>query len=426
MAKEKKVSRKDSKGRVLRKGESERKDGTYMYRYMDECKKRKSVYAKTLPELREKELQIERDKLDDIKLSTDYTVDQLVKLNLELNKNINKLAINTLASDMRTYNAHIKNSWLASKKIKDVKKKDILLFYAELSKTMKNSSIHTGVHRILHKSFNFALENQMIRFNPTTGVLKNFPMDVKEKVILSPQQLEELIKYMKPHSIYYKWYPLVVILTETMIRAGELCGLTWNDVDLNRKIIKIDHQIQRKNVNGKSVLYACPPKSKNGIREIPLTDNAYNAFMIQKGIQSARGLYSNVTVDGYNNFVFATNRGTPQQPTNLVTVFSKLTDEYNAHNALKIPHLSSHVFRHTGCAIMAKKMFKLGLDPKILQGWMGHSSLKMTLEYYNHIIEDDSQKAIDEINIFNRNGMSLISMKNIQLLTQINNSSTFS
>ena len=54
MAKEKKVSRKDSKGRVLRKGESERKDGTYMFRYNDERKKRCCVYAKTLPELREK------------------------------------------------------------------------------------------------------------------------------------------------------------------------------------------------------------------------------------------------------------------------------------------------------------------------------------------------------------------------------------
>lgn len=49
MAKEKKISRKDSKGRVLRKGESERKDSTYMYRYTDERKKRCCVYAKTLP-----------------------------------------------------------------------------------------------------------------------------------------------------------------------------------------------------------------------------------------------------------------------------------------------------------------------------------------------------------------------------------------
>ena len=116
MAKTKKQSRKDSRGRVLRKGESERKDGTYMYRYMDECKNRKSVYAKTLSELREKASKIERDKLDNIKLSTNYTVDQLVRLNLEIHKNINKLAINTLTSDERTYNAHIKIAgWLQRK-----------------------------------------------------------------------------------------------------------------------------------------------------------------------------------------------------------------------------------------------------------------------------------------------------------------------
>lgn len=56
MTKEKKVNRKDNKGKVLRKGESQRKDGTYMFRFTDECKKRKSIYAKTLAELREKEL----------------------------------------------------------------------------------------------------------------------------------------------------------------------------------------------------------------------------------------------------------------------------------------------------------------------------------------------------------------------------------
>ena len=84
MAKEKKISRKDSKGRVLRKGESERKDSTYMYRYTDERKKRCCVYAKTLPELREKELQIERDKMDNIRVSTkDITLKQLIEKAIE-------------------------------------------------------------------------------------------------------------------------------------------------------------------------------------------------------------------------------------------------------------------------------------------------------------------------------------------------------
>ena len=68
----KKQNRKDNKGRVLKQGESQRKDGTYMYRYTDECKKRHYVYASTLPELREKKLKIEKARMNDIKLSVDY------------------------------------------------------------------------------------------------------------------------------------------------------------------------------------------------------------------------------------------------------------------------------------------------------------------------------------------------------------------
>lgn len=53
--------RKDSKGRVLKKGESERKDGRYQYRYNDAFGTRKTVYANGLNELRDLEKQIEKD-----------------------------------------------------------------------------------------------------------------------------------------------------------------------------------------------------------------------------------------------------------------------------------------------------------------------------------------------------------------------------
>ena len=72
------VRRKDSKNRVLKEGESERKNGTYEYKYRDNTGKRKSVYAKTLDELREKEKSIERDLTDGI-ISSDLTVYQLVE-----------------------------------------------------------------------------------------------------------------------------------------------------------------------------------------------------------------------------------------------------------------------------------------------------------------------------------------------------------
>ena len=57
-------SRKDNKGRVLEKGESQRTDGTYMYRWTDLSKKRQTLYARTLNELRQKELQVTKTKIN--------------------------------------------------------------------------------------------------------------------------------------------------------------------------------------------------------------------------------------------------------------------------------------------------------------------------------------------------------------------------
>ncbi len=59
--------RKDNKGRVLREGESQRKDGTYDYRWRTSNGKRHSVYARTLEKLREKEESIQRDKVNGIR-----------------------------------------------------------------------------------------------------------------------------------------------------------------------------------------------------------------------------------------------------------------------------------------------------------------------------------------------------------------------
>lgn len=109
-------------------------------------------------------------------------------------------------------------------------------------------------------------------------------------------------------------------------------------------------------------------------------------------------------VDGYSNFVFPTRNGTLNHSQLLDNMFRNLEKSYNTkHPDAPLPHLSCHVFRHTGCALTAKKMFKLGIDPIILQQWMGHASLKMTLNLYNHASKNDHSAAIDEINELDKN-----------------------
>ena len=73
--------------------------------------------------------------------------------------------------------------------------------------------------------------------------MKGINDDCVEKTILTSQQLNSLLDFTEDSLRYRRWYPLIVILSETMLRCGEICGLTWNDVDLKHKNIKIDHQV---------------------------------------------------------------------------------------------------------------------------------------------------------------------------------------
>ena len=79
--------RKDNKGKVLNKGETQRKDGTYMYRYYDAHKERKTIYAPTLNELRIKEKEINKDILQGI-YTTDMTLNQMFDRYLSIGQNM--------------------------------------------------------------------------------------------------------------------------------------------------------------------------------------------------------------------------------------------------------------------------------------------------------------------------------------------------
>ena len=129
-------SRKDNKGRVLRKGETVRSsNGMYQYAYTDAFGKRQFIYANDLLKLRQKEEEILRDRLDGI--NSEQTKNR--SLNDVFDKYITTrkdLAARTYASYMYQYDAYVRET-IGKRKIKDIKYSDVLLFYLKLS--VKNS-----------------------------------------------------------------------------------------------------------------------------------------------------------------------------------------------------------------------------------------------------------------------------------------------
>ena len=115
-------------------------------------------------------------------------------------------------------------------------------------------------------------------------------------------QQDNFLTYIK-NSKYAYYYPLFVFILETALRVGEVCGLTWDDVDLEHGFVNITHQLQYNNVGKDACQYQIlTPKSKSGVRNVPLSNAARDALMEQmkNDIIQVISKYVDIDTDEFN------------------------------------------------------------------------------------------------------------------------------
>ena len=167
MAQEK---RKDKSRVVLKTGEGQRNNGTYYYRWQDRKGKRHYLYAKSLPELREKEKEVQKNKFDGIKIEGKYvTVNDLYELWKQMKRGLKN---NTFEGYIYMYEMYTKED-IGKKRVGDLKKSDIKRFYNRLhdERGLKPATIDS-VHTVLHQVLDMAVDDDYIRNNPSDRVLK--------------------------------------------------------------------------------------------------------------------------------------------------------------------------------------------------------------------------------------------------------------
>lgn len=401
-------SRKDSKGRVLRKGEYERKNGTYEYRYTEDGQ-RYSIYEDTLKSLREKENIINRNILLGIKNSKQeiMTVSDLVVEYLNTKR---KLDAYTKCRYHSLWELHIQNSKLGKKKVENVTKKDIMDFYDTFSKTkdgdtVKQSGLIYNLQQVINPAFEYAVDTGVVFRNPARGIFKNYKIEINERDALTEEQQLMLLNFLKNDRFYCKYYHMVIVILGTGLRLGEILGLTWSEIDFKNKVIHKEHQLQYRSLYGNGMQFMLkPPKTKAGIRTIPMSEDVYHSLQIQKKTwqRTVDALNGDVLkVDGHDDFVFITDKGKPYEPNTLDRTCKKVAELANSvsmyidFNGPMLPlKLSSHILRHTACTRMAET----GMDLKVLQYIMGHSTPNVTLSVYNHVHDNRVERERDKLN----------------------------
>ena len=376
--------RRDNKGRILRTGESQRADGRYMYKYVNRAGETKVVYSWKLVatdrvpkgkrddlSLREKEREIQRDLEDGI----DTKGKKMTLCELYAKKTAQRINVkkNTLAGRKYLMDA-LKQDKLGSRSIDSIKPSDAKEWAVRMKEKGYGFKTISNYKRSLKASFYMAIEDDYVRKNPFDFQLsEDIDDDSESRQALSEEQEEKLLSFLQYDTVYQKYYDDVLILLKTGLRISELCGLTVQDLDFENHTLNIDHQLLR-NQEG---YYIETPKTKCGIRKVPMSEEAGKAFQrVLKRKKTGKG----IVIDGYRNFLFLNQKGMPMTACYYTSTLRNIVKKYNKYHDEPLPKITPHILRHTFCTRLAQK----NMNPKNLQYIMGHSSIMITLNLYAH------------------------------------------
>lgn len=381
--------RRDSKNRILRNGESQRRDGRYAFKYIDTTGKPQFVYSWKLEKtdktpqgkrddlsLREKEKQIMKAIDDEIvPRGGEMTVLELVKKYLLQKTGVRH---NTEANYNFVLNI-IKKEDFGKKRIDKVKLSDAKCWLIKLQQDGRGySSIHS-IRGVVRPAFQMAVDDDLIRKNPFEFQLATVVVnDSVTREAITRKQERAFLEFVANDKHFCRYYEGIFILFKTGLRISEFVGLTLSDLDMQNRKISVNHQLQRK----RNMEYVIEDtKTSCGTREIPMTDEVYKCF--QRIISSRKKPRVEPIVGGKCGFLYLDKNDMPMVALHWEKYFQHICEKYNSIYRVQMPKVTPHVCRHTFCSNMAKS----GMNPKTLQYLMGHSDIILK-ELVHHKIGD--------------------------------------
>ncbi|MFD2902537.1 tyrosine-type recombinase/integrase [Sphingobacterium anhuiense] len=228
---------------------------------------------------------------------------------------------------------------------------------------------------VLKMIMKFGAKNKWLVYTPFDI---QFPTEREKYTIevLSRTDQKKIMNYIQEHFTFRNLG--VYICLSSGMRIGEVCALTWEDIDTDSGIIKVNRTIQRIYVieNGirKTELILDTPKTKNSIREIPINKDLLRILKPFKKIVNS-------------SFYVLTNDAKPTEPRTYRTYYKNLMKELN------MPELKFHGLRHS----FATRCIESNCDYKTVSVLLGHSNISTTLNLYVHPNMEQKKKAIEQM-----------------------------
>ena len=360
----------------IRKRKDGRWEGRYTAGHDPETGKAiyKNVLGKTQAEVKEKLKQaIEETQALDVTKAGKYTVGEWMEVWFQ-----DYAKIKVRPSSHQTYQGYIHNHIgpnIGEIPLEKLTSLDLQKFYKKLLTTGRVDRVEAkgqpkglsaktvrNIHQILSSALKLAQEQRLILTNPAEGCA--LPrVEHQEMKTLTTVQLASFFREARESGVFELYY----LELATGLRRGELLGLKWEDIDLERGDLRVRRQVSR--INGEVV--EAPLKTKNAYRTLPLAEDTVGVLKEQR------------KKVGNSPWVFPSNNGGPISPDSVLHML---------HRVLKragLPKVRFHDLRHTFATLALQN----GVDVKTVSGMLGHFSAGFTLDTYAHITSAAQRQA---------------------------------
>jgi len=270
---------------------------------------------------------------------------------------------------------HIKSS-LGGLYLDQVKRSDIRNTLLSIyKKGLSKSSISTA-RNVISGTFEYALDEELVNFNPAIGILKKLGLDPrKERKAVQPMTPEEVSLFLATCRIHQgKWFPFFLCAFRTGMRLGELLGLQWGDIDFNGRFIHVQRSFRHGRIT----------RTKNKKSRRVHMSNQLHAEL--KALLTRRKKQALQSGEPMADVVFHTN-GEPTSQNSIRNVWKRVLKK------AELRAMRFHDIRHTFASLLLSK----GESPVYVKEQLGHSSIQMTVDIYGHLIPSSNRDAVNSL-----------------------------
>lgn len=378
---------KNLKGKELGVGLSQRKDGVYQGRYKDRFNKIKYIYGTKLSEVK-KELAVAiAENIQFTSIRDDIKLDDWFNRWIEVYKK-KSVRPNTLREYTHIYNKNI-SPFLGNRNINSFVKSDIQTLIDKIADDNYKYERQNKIKVILNDMFSRAIEDDLMIKNPAKGVKLRADKELKAFTLTTKQQIEFL--EASKGTFYDNLYNVAL---NTGLRPGELFALTLDDIHFDEGYIDVNKTLvyQKYLDDTCKTFHIEPPKTKQSYRQVPINSECIKYLEKQFELKD---IVKCKRPKEQNNYLFVTSYNTPLNSQIYSDSIKAIVKQINLARSFdnEFPVFSGHTLRHT----FATRCFEAGVQAKVVQSYLGHATLKMTMDLYTHVTEERAAVDIERI-----------------------------